>query len=84
VFDDARGSATECAACLDALVAKKLCAPVRINDGKEMLLRVVSMLSKLVDRFEGNEFREDVVDYKVPPPEKKIEDEDEENEDDTK
>ncbi len=51
-FDDARGSATECAACLDALVAKTLCAVEEVNDGKEMLLRIVSMLTKLVARFD--------------------------------
>jgi len=33
-FDDARGSATECAACLDALVAKGACEVSRIADGK--------------------------------------------------
>lgn len=51
-FDDARGSAVECAACLDAMVAKALCRPEEVEDGKRMLLRVVSMLSKLVGRFE--------------------------------
>ena len=51
-FDDARGSATECAACLDALVAKTLCSVEEVNDGKEMLLRIVSMLTKLVARFD--------------------------------
>ncbi len=30
-FDDARGSATECAACLDALVAKQACSRNRIQ-----------------------------------------------------
>ena len=50
-FDDARGSATECAACLDALVAKKACAIQRIDYGKSVLVRVVSILSKLVERF---------------------------------
>src|SRR6266478_2152752 len=33
-FDDARGSATECAACLDALVAKTVFMTDRINEGK--------------------------------------------------
>src|SRR3954471_24148973 len=47
-FDDARGSATECAACLDALVAKAACSCDRIQPGKGILLRVVSMLSKLI------------------------------------
>ena len=51
-FDDARGSATECAACLDALVAKRACAAIRIEQGKAMLVRIVSMLTKLVDRFD--------------------------------
>ncbi|HUZ06651.1 MAG TPA: four helix bundle protein [Candidatus Paceibacterota bacterium] len=52
-FDDARGSATECAACLDALVAKCAAAETRIIDGKKMLLRIVSMLCGLVDRFDS-------------------------------
>ncbi|HRH94703.1 MAG TPA: four helix bundle protein [Prosthecobacter sp.] len=51
-FDDARGSATECAACLDALVAKRACAARRVEEGKAMLVRIVSMLTKLVDRFD--------------------------------
>ncbi len=51
-FDDSRGSATECAACLDALVAKGIFPRERIVDGKELLLRIVSMLCKLVDRFD--------------------------------
>lgn len=51
-FDDARGSATECAACLDALVAKRACSIKRVEEGKAMLVRIVSMLTKLVDRFD--------------------------------
>jgi four helix bundle protein len=59
-FDDARGSATECAACLDALVAKKVVPEDRIISGKQMLVRIVSMLCGLIDRFEGgNAFREE-------------------------
>ena len=56
-FDDARGSAVECAACLDALVAKGLVVKPRIAEGKTMLLRVVSMLTKLVDRFTNDSYR---------------------------
>lgn len=52
-FDDARGSATECAACLDALVAKGACAGERIDEGKDLLLSIVSILSKLVSRFDN-------------------------------
>ena len=51
-FDDARGSATECAACLDPLVAKQLSDVEGIAQGKEILLPIVSMLSKLVERFD--------------------------------
>ena len=50
-FDDARGSGTECAACLDALVAKGICKDARIAPGKDLLFRIVSMLSKLVQKF---------------------------------
>ena len=35
-FDDARGSATECAACLDAAVAKGALNKERIQPGKEL------------------------------------------------
>jgi four helix bundle protein len=56
-FDDARGSAVECAACLDAMVAKQLISPDRISDGKVMLLRIVGMLTKLVERFEDASYR---------------------------
>src|SRR5213079_3587362 len=42
-FDDARGSATECAGCLDALVAEAVFAPERITEGKVLLVRIVSI-----------------------------------------
>ena len=50
-FDDARGSAAECASCLDALVAKGVCSEDRVDKGKDLLTRIVSILSKLVMRF---------------------------------
>ncbi|HXM05337.1 MAG TPA: four helix bundle protein [Chthoniobacterales bacterium] len=56
-FDDARGSALECAACLDASVAKRVATRERIQPGKEMLVRVVAMLTRLVERFDPEEFR---------------------------
>jgi four helix bundle protein len=52
-FDDARGSATECAACLDALVAKNAAVAGRVNPGKQLLVRIVSMLCGLIDRFDA-------------------------------
>ena len=64
-FDDARGSATECAACLDALVAKRVCELKRIEEGKELLLRIVSMLTRLVDLFDTDRMREDEVPYTI-------------------
>ena len=56
-FDDARGSAIECAACLDASVAKGLAITERVQPGKEMLVRIVPMLSKLVERFNPEQYR---------------------------
>jgi len=66
-FDDARGSATGCAACLDALVAKGIFTADRIVEGKAMLLRVVSMLCGLVDRFDepGCRCHEQPADYRM-------------------
>ena len=66
-FDDARGSATECATCLDALVAKRIVSPERIVAGKDLLLKIVSMLSGLVNRFDGSSqvLREDSPEYIV-------------------
>jgi len=51
-FDDARGSASENAACLDALVAKHVCPSERVRHGKQLLERVSSMLTKLIQRFD--------------------------------
>src|SRR5205814_7478069 len=42
-IDVARGSALECAACLDVLVAKRLVDEAKIGSGKEQLLEIVSM-----------------------------------------
>ncbi|HJW37924.1 MAG TPA: four helix bundle protein [Candidatus Udaeobacter sp.] len=51
-FDDTRGSATECAVCLDALVAKGVCSGGETDEGKQLLLRIASMLTKLIERFD--------------------------------
>jgi len=45
-FDIARGSALECAACLDVLVAKNRL--VEVGPGKAILVRIVSMLVGLI------------------------------------
>ena len=52
-FDDARGSATECAACLDALIAKKVCKSEEVNKGKALLIEIVYMLSGLIRYFDN-------------------------------
>jgi hypothetical protein len=56
-FDDARGSAIECAACLDASVAKGFASLDRIQAGKEMLVRIVAMLTKLLMLFDPDQYR---------------------------
>src|SRR5271170_6775002 len=43
-FDNSRGSALECAAALDVLVAKGRCELAVVDSGKERLLGIVSML----------------------------------------
>ncbi len=47
-FDTARGSALECAACLDVLVAKRKINPGTAENGKAVLIEVVSMLVGLI------------------------------------
>ena len=63
-FDDARGSATECAACLDAVVAKGLTNPEAVSEGKRLLVRIVAMLTRLIERNDhGQRVREDSIEY---------------------
>jgi four helix bundle protein len=53
----ARGSALECAACLDVLVARKLATPDQVEEAKESLVRIVQMLMGMLRRFsERSEF----------------------------
>jgi len=49
-FDTAHGSALECAAALDILVAKGRLTPSQIRPGKERLQRIVRMLMGLIKR----------------------------------
>src|SRR5438876_2832874 len=73
-FDDARGSVTECAACLDALVAKGTCTEQEVEEGKEMLVRIASMLTKLIALFDSSS--SSVV--REEPPDAEFDDENEE------
>src|SRR6266576_3265943 len=63
----ARGSALECAACLDVLAVRRLVATERIVPAKEQLVRIVNMLMGMLKRFSGRaEFlREDEGKYAV-------------------
>jgi four helix bundle protein len=61
-LDFARGSALECAACLDVLVAKRLLNEEAILPGKLQLLEIVSMLTGLVTSL-MNRIREEPEDY---------------------
>lgn len=47
-FDNARGSALECAACLDVLVARQRLAVSLADEGKSVLVEIVSMLVGLI------------------------------------
>jgi len=55
-FDIAHGSALECAAGLDVLVAKGKLSPEQIVHGKECLRRIVRMLMGLIKRNSSREY----------------------------
>ena len=52
-LDIARGSALECAACLDALAARKRLTAAEQQHGKSLLERIVSMLWRMIDVFQA-------------------------------
>jgi len=52
-FEIARGSALECAACIDVLVVRKRLTNDVAKPAKATLVRVVSMLSKLIAKLAG-------------------------------
>ncbi len=62
-FDIARGSALECAAALDVMVARALAEPEEIVDGKEILKEIVSMLVGLIKSHSNNRVYETQADY---------------------
>src|SRR5437764_7989910 len=63
----ARGSALECAAALDVLVARKLAAVEQVESAKDNLVRIVQMFMGMLRRFsERGEFlREDAEQYRI-------------------
>jgi len=64
-FEMARGSALECAACLDVLVVRKLVKEEPLAAQKERLVRIVEMLVGLLRSFSdrADVLREEAPDY---------------------
>ncbi|MEK7867282.1 MAG: four helix bundle protein [Planctomycetota bacterium] len=54
-LDISRGSALECVACLDVLVARKALQEEETVAGKGLLKRIMEMLYRLVERLLANE-----------------------------
>lgn len=65
LFDIARGSALECAACLDVLVAKKHIKEA--DSGKALLLGIVAMLVGLIRSTPSKRLYEPSADYSAHP-----------------
>jgi four helix bundle protein len=63
-FDIARGSALECAACLDVLAAKKRITAAHVQEGKQMLARIVSMLVGMI-KSSSDRLYEERAEYRV-------------------
>jgi four helix bundle protein len=66
-FEMARGSALECAACLDVLLVRKLVSEDQVILAKERLSRIVQMLIGLLRRFSerAGVLREEQPDYSI-------------------
>ena len=62
-YDTARGSALECGACLDVLVAMKVVSTSEIHDGKAFLVEITAMLTALAKSVAGERVREEGQDY---------------------
>lgn len=64
-FDIARGSALECAAASDVLVAKRVLGESEAEPGKAVLEEIVSMLVGLIRSNSESRLHEDVIPYRV-------------------
>jgi four helix bundle protein len=65
-FQTSRGSALECASCLDVLVARRCLTREDIEPGKKRLHRIVSMLVRLIASLE-NRVHVGVTEYDTAP-----------------
>jgi four helix bundle protein len=59
----ANGSAVECAACLDVLLARSAVSSERVEEGKEILFRIVNLLHGLLTRFDSRKVEEESAPY---------------------
>jgi len=66
-YDIARGSALECGACLDVMVAMKLLSLPEIQKGKAYLAEIVAMLTALTKSIAGERIREESEFYRLLP-----------------
>jgi four helix bundle protein len=66
-WDTARGSALECTACLDVLVAKKKCSLDRTEEGKRLLAETVSLLIGLCKSMSPERLGEETAPYRTSP-----------------
>lgn len=64
-FDIARGSALECAGCLDLIFIKKLLSEVELDTGKSLLKNIVSLLVGLIRSNSPDRLHEETVEYRV-------------------
>ncbi|HBA84445.1 MAG TPA: four helix bundle protein [Verrucomicrobia bacterium] len=64
-FDIARGSALECASALDVLVAKQRLTSETCIQGKETLIRIVSMLVGLIRGTSPDRVHEEQKEYRT-------------------
>ena len=64
-FDIARGSSLVCAACLDVLVAKDQFSSTDVEQGKQKLIEIVSMLVGLIRFNSDNRVFEGTADYAI-------------------
>jgi four helix bundle protein len=63
-YDIARGSALECAACLDVLLKRKMISDKVVEEGKNFLLEIVSMLIGLIKNTSDRVY-EDEIEYRL-------------------
>lgn len=64
-FDIARGSALECAAALDVIVAKKRATKAEVAEGRELLIDIVSLLVGLIRSNSQNRVFEETTPYQT-------------------